>query len=158
MKEAGWNFGMGICNAYLGTDLSVYVPVRLDTNWMQYFAFQMVGRVSLPESNTPIVNSICYNVFIYSQFLYFTFRMWDLPDQRIRAKWVHCQWASQWNKVATIFRLFSNLFYKFNTCTNTFVEINYWIQCCSANRKLQKKRLHFFILDLTEEMSASSVL
>ena len=21
MKEAGWNFGMGICNAYLGTDL-----------------------------------------------------------------------------------------------------------------------------------------
>ena len=75
MKEAGWNFGMGICKSYLGTDLSVYVPVRLDTNWMQYFAFQMVGRVSLPESNTPVVNSICYNVFIYSQFLYFTFRM-----------------------------------------------------------------------------------
>ena len=21
MKEAGWNFGMGICNAYLGNDL-----------------------------------------------------------------------------------------------------------------------------------------
>ena len=75
MKEAVWNFGMGICNAYLGTDLSVYVPVRLDTNWMQYFTFQMVGRVSLPECNTPAVNSICYNVFIYSQFLYFTFRM-----------------------------------------------------------------------------------
>ena len=101
MKEAGWNFGMGICNAYLGTDLSVYVPVRLDTNWMQYFTFQMVGRVSLPECNTPAVNSICYNVFIYSQFLYFTFRMWDLPDPRIRAKWVHCQWAWQlrsWEK------------------------------------------------------------
>ena len=42
-------------------------------------------------------------------------------------------------QMATIFRLFFNLFYKFNTCTNIFVEINYWIHCCSANRKLQKK-------------------
>ena len=60
---------------------------------MRLLAFQVVGRVSLPESNKPAVNSICWNLFIYACSYIYTFRMRDLPSLTLTCtSWTRWYW------------------------------------------------------------------
>ena len=60
--------------------------------------------------------------------------------------------------MATIFRLFFKPFYKFNTCVQTFLWKSIIGYTAAQLIENYKKGYIFYILDLTEEMSALSVL
>ena len=74
MKEAGWNFGMGICNAYLGNDLRANIfndpckvgplPVGIAVEQSCHY-FQIIFQTSF-------TSSILVQIFLWKSIIGYT--------------------------------------------------------------------------------------